>query len=321
MWKMESDVNFFDNSDCSDSATVKAESLGTNSGLIGTVLGHAVARSSWGKSGCEQKCHFQIKGGLHSSSGEAPLDTEIVHIPTCCHLNNSKSPSSTQTQVSAVAYLDKRNEVSVHLMKHHRTKHKRYLNADQKKTKQDKNIKDVSVWKGESSKRLMSEYITNNVVICDRGEYMSTVKDDLYTDENIHVLQVSNLDLWVTDTKNPSIGLRLILPGQSCPVFIHLPRSKSLGITSNGNNICAATCSCAQTQPQSLSGGRRNRVFTDHDSKYYSVGAQPGRAERGVLSGLYIMKHGFPNHHWGCIHKVLKWVEYGFNMFMDTEVI
>jgi hypothetical protein len=100
-------------------------------------------------------------------------------------------------------------------MKHHGTKHKRYLNANQKKTKQDENIKDVSVWKGASSKRLTSEYITNNVVVCDGGEYMSTVKDDLYTGKNIHVLQISNLDLWVTGTKNPSIELRLILPGQS----------------------------------------------------------------------------------------------------------
>ncbi len=104
-----------------------------------------------------------------------------------------------------MAYLDKRNEFSVHLMKPHRTKHKRYLNADQKKTKQDENIKDVCVWKGALSKRLTLEYITNNVVICDGGEYMSTVKDNLYTDENIHVLHISNPDLWVTDMKNPSI--------------------------------------------------------------------------------------------------------------------
>jgi hypothetical protein len=52
----------FDNSDCCDSATVEAELLGTKSGLIGPVLGHAVARSSWGKSGCERKCHIQING-------------------------------------------------------------------------------------------------------------------------------------------------------------------------------------------------------------------------------------------------------------------
>jgi hypothetical protein len=106
-------------------------------------------------------------------------------------VNKSKSPSSTQTRVAAVAYLDKQNEFSVHLMKHHRTKHKSYLNSDQKKTKQDENIKDVSVWKGASSKCLTSEYITNNVVKCDGGEYMSTVKDDLYTDETIHMLQIS----------------------------------------------------------------------------------------------------------------------------------
>jgi hypothetical protein len=33
------------------------------------------------------------------------------------------------------------------------------------------------------------------------------------------------------------------------------------------------------------------------------------------------MKHGFPNHHLDCIHKVLKHAEYAFDMFMDTEVI
>jgi hypothetical protein len=119
----------FDNSDCSDSATVEAELLGTKSGFIETVLGHAVAQSSWGKSGCERKCCFQINRGLHSLSREAPLDTESLQIPILCHVNKSKSPSSTQTQVAAVAYLNKQNEFRVHLMKHHRTTHKRYLNA------------------------------------------------------------------------------------------------------------------------------------------------------------------------------------------------
>jgi hypothetical protein len=205
-------------------------------------------------------------------------------------------------------------------MKHHRTINKRYLNAAQKKTKQDENTKDVTVWKGASSKRLTSKYITNNVVICDGGQFMSTVRDNLYTDKNIHVL-ISNLDLWVSDTNNPSLRLHLILPGQSSPVLIHLPWSKSLGIMSNGKKICAAICSCAQTQPKSLSRGMRNHVFTDHDNKYYSVGAQPGKAEKEFQSGLYKMKYGFPNHHWDCIHKVSKRAEYAFNMFMDTEVI
>jgi hypothetical protein len=208
----------------------------------------------------------------------------------------------------------------VHSMKHHRTIHKRYLNAAGKKTKQDENIKDVTIWKGALSKRLTSEYITNNVVICDGGQYMSTVTKK-FTNKNIHVLQISNLNLWVSDMKNPSSGLRLILPGQSSPVFIHLPQSKSLGIMGNGKKICAAMRSCAQTQPKSLLRGMQNHVFADHDNKYYSVGEQPGRVEKGVQSGLYKMKHSFPNHHWGCIHKVLKCAEYAFDMFMDTEVI
>jgi hypothetical protein len=101
--------------------------LGAKSGLIGTVLGHAVAWSFWGKSGCEHKCRFQINGGLHHSSREAPLDTESLQIPIWCHVNKSKSPSSTQTRVAVVAYQDKRNEFKVHSMKHHRTIHKRYL--------------------------------------------------------------------------------------------------------------------------------------------------------------------------------------------------
>ncbi len=87
--------HIFDDSDCSDSATVEAESLGTKSGLIGSVLGHAVAQSSWGKYGCECLCCFQINGGLHRSSREAPLHTESLQILIWCHVNKSKSPSST----------------------------------------------------------------------------------------------------------------------------------------------------------------------------------------------------------------------------------
>ncbi len=167
----------FGNSDCSDKATVEAESLGTNLGLIGTVLGHAIARSSWGKSGCEWKCHFQINRGLHHSSGEAPLDTESLQILVWCHVSKSKSASSTQTQVPVVAYLDKQNEFSVHLMKHHRTKHKRYLYADQKKTKQDENIKDVSVLKGAyvwrpNTLQIMLLYVTEvNTCLLSRTIY------------------------------------------------------------------------------------------------------------------------------------------------------
>jgi hypothetical protein len=67
--------------------TKQDESLGTKSGLIGTVLAHAIARSSWGKSGCECKCRFQINGGLHCSSRESPLDTESLQIMIWCQVN------------------------------------------------------------------------------------------------------------------------------------------------------------------------------------------------------------------------------------------
>jgi hypothetical protein len=110
--------------------TKQDELLGTKSGFIETVLVHTVTQSYWGKSGCERKCRFQINRGLHRSSREAPLDTESLHILIWCHVNKSKSPSSTQTQVAAVAYLNKQNEFRVHLMKRHRSIHKRYLYAD-----------------------------------------------------------------------------------------------------------------------------------------------------------------------------------------------
>jgi hypothetical protein len=62
---------------------------------------------------------------------------------------------------------------------------------------------------------------------------------------------------------------------------------------SNGKKICAAMRSCSQKQPKSLSKGKRDHVFTDHDDEYSSVGTQPGRAEKGVQSGLHKTKHGF----------------------------
>jgi hypothetical protein len=69
---------------------------------------------------------------------------------------------------------------------------------------------------------------------------MSTVKDNLYTDKNIHVLQMSNLDLWVSDQYKNSFIRTAFNFARSIPVFIHLPQSKSLGIMSNGKKMCAA---------------------------------------------------------------------------------
>ncbi len=45
--------------------------------------------------------------------------------------------------------------------------------------------------------------------------------------------------------------------------------------------------SCASTQHQSLARGTNNHVFIENGNKYCCIGAQPGRAERDVQSGLY----------------------------------
>jgi hypothetical protein len=41
------------------------------------VIENAVERSSWGKSGCEWMCRFPDTGGLHRTSGNAPLETGV----------------------------------------------------------------------------------------------------------------------------------------------------------------------------------------------------------------------------------------------------
>ncbi len=65
--------------------------------------------------------------------------------------------------------------------------------------------------------------------------------------KSVHYLRIRDGDLWVADTANASIGLRFILPGESSPVFIRLPRDESLGIMNNGQQICKAMQSCAST--------------------------------------------------------------------------
>jgi hypothetical protein len=73
--------------------------------------------------------------------------------------------------------------------------------------------------------------------------------------------------------------------------------------------------------PQSLSRGKHNHVFTEDNNEYYCVGAQPGRAERGVQLDLYKLKYRFPSSDWDSIHKFLKRAEYAFDKFMDTDII
>jgi hypothetical protein len=44
------------------------------------VIEDAIERNSWGKSGCEWICCFPNTGGLHRTSGDAPLETRnLIH--------------------------------------------------------------------------------------------------------------------------------------------------------------------------------------------------------------------------------------------------
>jgi hypothetical protein len=70
-----------------------------------------------------------------------------------------------------------------------------------------------------------------------------------------------------------------------------------------------------------LTRGKKSCVFTEDGNKYCCIGAQPGRAERGVQSGLYRLKNGLPSKEWDLLHKVLKRAEYAFDGYMDTKVI
>ncbi len=109
--------------------------------------------------------------------------------------------------------------------------------------------------------------------------------------------------------------------GDKSPVFIRLPREDSINIVKNGHSLCSAMRTCALTLHQTLTRGKKNCVFTEDGNKYCCIGAQPGRAERGVQSGLYRLKHGLPSKEWDLLHKVLKHAEYAFDRYMDTNVI
>ena len=121
----------------------------------------------------------------------------------------------------------------------------------------------------------------------------------------------------VADTLNASLGLRHIVPGgDKSPVFIRLPRVDSIQIMKNGLGVCMAMRACAMTQHQPLSRGTLNCVFAEDGNKYCCVGAQPGRAKRGVQSGLYRLKNGLPSKEWDLLHKVIKRAEYAFDRYM-----
>ena len=62
-----------------ETPTLQDPELITRGGMCkGSVVENAVERNSWGKSRCEQMCHFPNNGGLHRTSGDAPLETPTL---------------------------------------------------------------------------------------------------------------------------------------------------------------------------------------------------------------------------------------------------
>jgi hypothetical protein len=280
----------------------------------------AVERNSRGKSRCEQMCRFPNTGGLHRTSGNAPLETHTLQdpVPPWCHVHNSNSSSSKRTQVAAVAFKQHTGDEMVRRS----TRRKRKLNENKKCRKQKLKLKDVVVGNGplkSNVRRLTLDELRKNIVVCDGG---ATDSDAIKDTPGILCLRIRNRDLWVADTVKGSLGLRYrVKGGDNSPVFIRLPREESISIMKDGRSLCSAMRTCALTQGQTLTRGKKNCVFTEDGHKYCCIGAQPGRAERGVQSGLYRLKHGLPTKEWDLLHKVLKRAEFVFDRFMDTKVV
>jgi hypothetical protein len=91
------------------------------------VIENAIERNSGGKSGCEWMCRFPNTGGLHCTSGDAPLEPGVfagrsieedavghnTHLPWC-QVSKSKSSTSRRTQVATNAYKDKPHKSARH---------------------------------------------------------------------------------------------------------------------------------------------------------------------------------------------------------------
>jgi len=224
--------------------------------LSQTMYGQAVEPSYRAtKSRCVCKCRFPSGGGLHRSSYDSYSD--LMQIPDWCHVYKSKSPSSTRTRIAALASTSKIYNTS------RSTNHKRTRNQIHKLSKQRIQLKNCKIPTIVSSniKQLTTEFIKKTIVICDGGTHLPTINNK-YIGEHF-ILSISRGDLWVHDTTNPLLGLRMLLPSVNSPVFIRLPREQSLLIMNNGSSICRAMNSCAETQPQSLLRGVSKQVFTD----------------------------------------------------------
>ncbi len=163
------------------------------------VIEDTIERNSWGKSGCEWMCCFPNTGGLHRTSGDAPLETGVfagrsieedavgynMH-PPWCHVSKTNSLSSRRTQVAANAYKDK-----PHKSARRTTKHKREVNADRKRYKQIKYLKDVQVCNVTSNRRVQymsSDYIRKNIVVRNGGDPTSNAIKNILALNSVHYL-------------------------------------------------------------------------------------------------------------------------------------
>ncbi len=109
--------------------------------------------------------------------------------------------------------------------------------------------------------------------------------------------------------------------GDNSPVFIRLPREESINIMKKRSKLMQCYEDMCFDSAPNVDKGKKNCVFTEYRNKYCCIGVQPGRAERGVQSGLYRLKHGLLSKEWDLLHKVLKCAEYAFDRYMDTKVI
>ena len=116
------------------------------------------------------------------------------------------------------AYKDKSHKSASRM-----TKHKRCTNANQKRYKQVKYLKDVQVCNVASNRKVQfmtSDSIRRNIDVCDGGDTTDDAIQPNSSCSGIYCLRIRDGDLWVADTMNASLGLCFIWPGETLPVFI-----------------------------------------------------------------------------------------------------
>ena len=239
------------------------------------------------------------------------------HPPRFCHTFKAATASSRRTREAAIAY---KTEAKKFVKKS--TKHRRQMNCKRKSLKQQlflKSVKPRSKGANGNVKLLTIQQIKERIVICDGGNTESDILSPI--DRDIFCLKIRDGDLWVSDTKNSSLGLRYVPKNYSFPTFIRLPRKESLQISTNGQEVCNAMRLCALSQKRSLTRGIQRKVYSDSANKYCCIGAQPGRNVKGVLSGLYKIKKEFTCKEWDILQNTLKRAEHAFDKYVNTDVI